>query len=231
MLGFGVGGAWSGPWSGPTGLSGPIPLNPERVARADFDKTLDDINEECGQAVELWSRTEFLSLNGIEDYRRAKIAEIKDACEYQTVYTRGVRDGFQVGNRLRRSSAVGGFLGGLLQPAPSALHDYQPAAATCSHFIDALEGKSDITAEFRKTVDRTCSQNGASPQCVERILADLEKSDATDWAWTYVMHFGWNNCAIKFMIRNADHEKREQLRAALQRQIRRAFKITQQCFD
>jgi hypothetical protein len=224
LLGFGFHGSWPGPTAG---LSGP--LNPERVAKADFDKTLDDINEECGKEVERWSRTEFLSLNGVEDYRQATIAEIKDACEFQTIYTRGVRDGVQFGSRMRRSSAVGGFLGGLLQPAPSALRDYQPAAAACSHFIDALEGKSDIVAEFRKTLDRNCSQNGAPARCVERGLADLEKPDATEWAWTYVLDFGWNNCAIKFMVRNADDQKRERLRAALEKQVRRAFKVTQKC--
>jgi len=178
-----------------------LPFDPQSIAKLDLDRT----NQECGKALETASRLKFIPLKGIEDYRRAKIAEIKDACEFETIKIRGFQD-------------------------VSALHEYRPAAA-CSHFIEALEGKGDIMTVFRETLDRNCARNASPAQCVGRELANSQKTDGMEWVRLYLMTFGWNNCANKFTSRSADHKKLEQMRTELEGQFRRAFKVTKDKCD
>ena len=145
------------------------------------------------------SRLEFIALPGINDYRRALMDEIKDTCEFETAGIRGFRE-------------------------PSALRDYQPAAA-CSPFVDALEGKRDIMAAFRQTVSQHCS-GAEREECVERENARAQKDDGNDWVRLYLVKFGWNNCASEFTRRHEDSRKVELMRAGLAEQFQQTFKIT-----
>ena len=189
---------------GPPDFQAPIaslPFDPQSIAKVDLDKT----SRQCRTALEVGGQVQFIPLRGIEDYRRAKIAEIKDACEFETTKIRGLGD-------------------------PSALREYQPAAA-CSHFIDALEGNGDIMTVFRETLDRNCSRNVSPASCVEKQLANAQKSDGMAWVRLYLTTFGWNNCATKFTSRNADSKKLEQMRVELEGQFRRAFKVVKDKCD
>jgi hypothetical protein len=47
----------------------------------------------------------------------------------------------------------------------------------------------------------------------------------------YLTSFGWNNCANKFTIRNAERKKLEQMHAELEGQFRRAFKVVKDRCD
>src|SRR5258708_1018012 len=98
---------------GPQDFRSPIasfPPSPEVIPK-DFD--VDRTTEGWRKGLEMANRIEFIPVVGIEDYRRATIAEIKDSCQFETVKIRGLRD-------------------------PSALREYSPAVAACSGFIDAL---------------------------------------------------------------------------------------------
>ena len=84
------------------------------------------IDRQCSDVLKTVRELELALCQGIEDYRRALIGEIDDTCRFGNAEIRGLRD-------------------------PSALREYTRAPA-CSHFIDALEGKSDIDKVFRETV-------------------------------------------------------------------------------
>src|SRR5262249_54080773 len=189
---------------GPPDFQAPLvspPFNPQSIPRLDLDRT----GQQCRNALDEANRLVFIPLKGIEDYRHAKIAEINDTCEFETVLIRGFRD-------------------------PSALREYQPAAA-CSHFIDALEGKTDILTVFRETLEQSCSRNASPAWCVGQQLSNSQKADGMEWVRLHLMTFGWYNCANKLASRNADGKKLEQMRVELEGQFRRVFKVTKDKCD
>jgi hypothetical protein len=191
---------------GPPDFAAPsvgLPVNPQSVARLNPE---DHPSRECKAALDVAGRLEFLPLAGIEDYRRALVDEIKDMCEFETAEIRGLRD-------------------------PSALRDYRPAVAACSPLVDALEGRRDIKRDdiktaFRRTLDERCSGEADSVRCVNSALARAQRPDGDEWVQLYLVRVGWNRCASAFTSRTVDGRKREQLRAELEEQFGRSFKIT-----
>lgn len=173
----------------------PFVATPQDISKLDLDRT----TQQCGQWLDAVDRLALVPLKGIEDYRRARIADGRDFCEFQITKIRGFKD-------------------------PAALRDYKPGLA-CSAFIDALEGKTDLMTVFRQTLDQTCKNNAAPKQCVERELANLRKPDGPDWARLFVMDFGWSNCAVKHTLTQTEDRKREQLRLGLEKQLRQAFRV------
>jgi hypothetical protein len=172
-----------------------LPFNPRSVARIN----LEHVAQECRSALDVAGRLEFLSLTGVEEYRRGLMDEIKDTCAFETAQVRGFRD-------------------------PSALRDYQPAAA-CTPYADALEGKRDMMAAFQQTLDHNCA-GADQAACVEQELMRAQKEDGRDWVRLYLVKFGWNMCATEFTSRHADGRRLEQMRADLEGQFRQAFKVT-----
>jgi hypothetical protein len=172
-----------------------LPFHPRSVARIN----LEHVSQECRSALDVAGRLEFLPLTGIDEYRRGLMDEIKDTCAFEIAQIRGFRD-------------------------PSALRDYQPAAA-CTPFADALEGKRDMMAAFRQTLDHYCA-GADQASCVDRELTRTQKEDGGDWIRLYLIKFGWNTCASEFTSRHADGRKLEQMRTDLEDQFRRAFKVT-----
>ena len=100
----------------------PYTSGPQEAARIDLRK----FDQECSAAVKKVRELELAPLQGIEDYRGHLIAESEDACRFGNVQIRGLRN-------------------------PSALREYTRASA-CAHFIDALEGKSDMMKAYREMV-------------------------------------------------------------------------------
>jgi hypothetical protein len=166
------------------------------------DPRSENADQVCKDLLETAGRLKFIPLKGIEDYQRVKIAELNDGCEFGSALVRGLKD-------------------------PSALRDYRPAATACSRFTDALEGKSDITTIFRETVNRNCSKVPLiQKQCVSEALAGAQKADGKEQVRSYVVNFGWSECAASFMSGKVDRKKLDQMRADLDKQFRRTFKIT-----
>jgi hypothetical protein len=176
------------------------PVAPQAITRLNLDGTV----KQCNDALDRAAHLQFLPLNGVEEYRQASIAEIKDTCAYDTAYIRGLMDA-------------------------SALREYQPAAA-CSGFIDALEGKKDLLATYRETLALHCGRNASPGQCLQRGYDDLNKPDGTERARLYLTTFGWSNCAVKYNIRNAQSRELTEMRDGLEKEFRRTFKVVQtQC--
>jgi hypothetical protein len=185
---------------GPSDFDAPGTLpafEPKAVAALDPDK----IDRACKAALDTATRLEFIALPGIDDYRRARVAELKDSCDFDLAQTRGFK-------------------------TPAALRDYQPAAA-CARFVDAIEGKTDLQQMFRQTVAQGCANNASPQACSARYAAEAQKPDGQERMRIYLVNFGWTNCAINYNLRNTGEKKMEAMRSALETQFRKMFKVKQ----
>jgi len=184
-----------------TKFEAPVPPfvgEPKAIAGLDLGK----FDQQCSAALKTVREFELLPLTGIEDYRRAKADETEDACRFGNIEIRGYRD-------------------------PSALREYTRAPA-CSHFIDALEGKSDIMKVFRETVAQQCSDNASPQKCRDSTLKEADKPDGKERVRLNLMTFGWSNCANKSTVRY-DSKPLDQMRAGLEKQFRRMFTVRSKC--
>jgi len=175
----------------------PYTSGPQEAAKIDLRK----FDQECSAAVKKVRELELAPLQGLEDYRGHLIAESEDACRFGNIQIRGLRD-------------------------PSALREYTRASA-CFHFIDALEGKSDMMKAYREMVDRQCVDNISPRRCREDGLKEAEKPDGQARVRFRLTTYGWNNCANAHTVRDGD--VREKLRAGPEKQFRRTFTVRKKC--
>ena len=160
-------------------------------------------DQQCGAALKTVRGFELLPLNGIEDYQRAKTEETEDFCRFGNIQIRGYRD-------------------------PSALREYA-RAPSCSHFIDALEGKTDTMKAFRETVAEQCKDNASPQRCRDSTLKEAEKPDGKERVRINLMTFGWSNCANNYTVHSTNSKPLEQMRAGLEKQFRRMFTVRSKC--
>jgi hypothetical protein len=185
----------------PSNFEAPVPPfvgEPKAIAGLDLGK----FDQQCSAALKTVREFELLALNGIEDYRQAKTGETEDACRFGNVQIRGLRN-------------------------PLALREYT-RASSCTHFIDALEGKTDIMKVFRETVAQQCSDNASPQKCRDSTLKDADKPDGKERVRLYLTMYGWNNCANKSTVRY-ESKPLEQMRAGLEKQFRRTFTVRSKC--
>jgi hypothetical protein len=183
----------------------PDPIGPVGPFRSDPEEykkfDFDKLKEQCTRSTERIKDLSLIAVPGIEGYRHALIDAVNDACDFETIKIRG-------------------FV------KPQALHQYQRAAA-CTPLIEPLEGKRDIAAAVRERVEEIC-KNGPSPdQCRAEQFGNVESPFGKD-ARVFLLEFGWNNCANRYTLRNAEAMKREQMRTKLQENFRRMFKVTEE---
>jgi hypothetical protein len=143
--------------------------NPEAGRKLDAAQ----VQAECTGRLRRVRQLRLLPLPGIEQYRRALIEKVQDACRFTTIQIRGRSD-------------------------PKALREYAPAAA-CAPFVDALEGKTDIMKVFHDALRAQCQRNASPIQCVDREIERSQRPDGMEWVRHFLIGFGWNNCAIKYV--------------------------------
>lgn len=148
-----------------------------------------------------------VAMPGIEEYRQIKLQEIKNECEFKTIYLRGSLNA-------------------------AALRDYTPAAAQCSRFVDALEGKLDINGVWRDVVQSTCAKHFNPENCSRVWLEKERKPGADERIHSDVFEFGWNNCAVTYLRPVARIKQMEMLRVELDSKMRSLFRIKRRpCVD
>jgi hypothetical protein len=138
-------------------------------------KTIDpeSVARQCAESLGKLRSLELLRLAGVESQRGVAIAELEDSCGYHRLNAAGYRN-------------------------PSVLRQYTPAAQ-CFRFVDALEGKTDLTAMFDEIHRGRCEDNANPKLC----RADLQKKRGNaEEMKVDVLNFGWNNCALGFTLRN-----------------------------
>jgi hypothetical protein len=177
----------------------PLVPDPQAIATVDLRK----FDQQCSDVLKTVREFELAPLQGIEDYRRARIGEVEDTCRFGNVQIRGLRN-------------------------PSALREYTRAPA-CAHFIDALEGKSDMMKVYRETTFRQCSNNASPQRCRDDSLKEAQKPDGKARVQLYLTTFSWNNCANNSTARDADSKSLEKMRSGLEKQFRRMFTVRSKC--
>ena len=158
-----------------------------------------DYQEACARAVRQMNALHFIDLPGIEVYREAKVEQMNDECGFGVALSQAA-----MGN-------------------PTALNAYQPAAAQCSRYVEALEGKTDIRALWREIVTTQCATNAKPEACKAWDLADEGKSDGVERIRLRVLTFGWQNCAAKYLRTNT--VKMDPLRTVLNVEFKELFKV------
>jgi hypothetical protein len=171
---------------------------------ADLDK-LDPkkFESECAGALEVLNDLKPFPLRGMNELLQLKIDERRDSCAFEKTMSLGFRN-------------------------PSALRDYAPAAAACSQLVDAVEGKTNLPTVFMDELERSCRDNGAPAQCVQREIAHSRLPDGIEWMRIYLIGHRWNNCANAF-TRRANGKSLERIRAQVEKEFRREFKIASEC--
>jgi hypothetical protein len=171
-------------------------FTPDDAAKIDVAK----LEAECAENRRALAAMKLLPLPGAEDYRTALLDDAKDHCAMNVATARALRD-------------------------PAALRAYTPAFPACAAYADALEGKTDFDKVWRETVEESCKQNASPKACRDRYAAEAARPDGTQWKRLAVLNFGWNNCAVGFMTINALRDDRTTKRKALERLMKRQFRI------
>lgn len=178
---------------------GSVPIAIGPVTPADAAK-LDPTTFEtkCAATAARMRAHRLLPVPGLEEYRTERARQIDDACAFGSAQLRAHRD-------------------------PSALRRYGPAAGHCDRFVDALEGKADLTDVWRRRLAETCARNSDPAACRKRHEADAALADGEVRKRIYLVGFGWGNCATQYTAFNgAGARKRE----AMEDRVSRAFKTT-----
>lgn len=159
----------------PTTPFGGMYESPQSVAEFDINAH----RQQCTEAIAKAEKIETLGIPEVEAYRTAQIASVKEVCAYEAI-------------RYRAAKGEG-----------AALKEFEPAAGKCARYSDALEGKTDLEAAWRASVEESCKNNSSVRQCRARAEADKAKPDGRERARLHVLGYGWNNCAINTMKINA----------------------------
>jgi hypothetical protein len=170
------------------------------MARADIGA----LQRQCIALSEKRKSLKVLPLPGIEEYRAMLAEDVADSCELELASMRAMTNA-------------------------SALRDYKPAAAACSEPIDALEGKIDFEQTWTRTVASSCRDNSDPDRCRQRYETEAQLPDGAVRKRLFMIGFGWNNCAVKFMRINTLEDKRNAMRESLIREFKRRFKVTSKC--
>lgn len=93
---------------------------------------------------------------------------------------------------------------------PAVLRGYA-RAETCSAYVDALEGKTDLVEMWRQELAIRAKKNADPEGFIARNRARETAPGFDGWVRNEVLTFGWHNCANRFTILNGDElrEKRE----------------------
>ena len=162
----------------------------------------------CAEKISLLATIPLISVPGVEDYRNAKLDQLKDWCDFGTHLIRG-------------------HLGDA-----AALRDYTPSASQCSRFVDGLEGKAIITEVWREVVTSSCARNSTPDACRAKRFAAEGGPGGADRIRNDVLTDGWQNCSTLYLKVNHDREKSEAMRMAVEREFRSRLKVKKRpCSD
>lgn len=179
----------------------PFVETPADIAKID----LDAFSRTCAARAARLRALRLLPLEGIEEFRQERARQIDDACVFGLAYGRGYRD-------------------------PSALRSYARASPHCDRFVDALEGKGDMTALWRKQIAEGCVNNASPAACRRRYEDRGNGRDGEAWKRHYLTSFGWNNCATEYTAFNGEGAtRRNAMMEKLAKAFTRAHRVRQTC--
>lgn len=137
--------------------------------------------------------------------RQERARQIDDACAFNDAYAKGYRN-------------------------PSALRAYAPASPHCDAFIDALEGKSDLTTVWRKRIAENCANNASPSICRQRHETAGAGPDGEAYKRLYLVGFGWGNCATSHTAFNGESaRRRDAMMEKVGKAFRKAYRVKEEC--
>jgi hypothetical protein len=157
----------------------------------------EEITRQCADSITKVKSLKLLSDKTYESRRQAIVAQLEDSCSYHKTLLAGYTD-------------------------PSVLRQYRPAAKSCARFVDALEGKTDLNAMFETVLQESCKDNADTASCLAR---GRKKSGNVAEMKVEVQGYGWNNCAVGFLLLAADRE--QETRQAMSEAFLKRFKAEQ----
>ena len=179
----------------------PFVSTPADIAKIDPEAFAKDCT---GQGTKMRGHA-LLPVKDLETLRQERARNIDDSCALNTAYAKGYRD-------------------------PSALRAYAPASPHCDVFIDALEGKSDLTAVWRKRIAERCADNVSPSACRQRYETAAAGPDGDAHKRLYLVGFGWGNCAIDHSAFNdKDIKRRDALMERVGKAFRKAYRVKEVC--
>lgn len=183
-------------------------LPSEDVGLAPGAQNAERYAEACEHQVGEVASRPVIDLPGIEEYRKIKQDQLTDMCHFEQVIKRA-----KVGNA-------------------AALRDYEPSAAHCARFVDALEGKIDITAVWHDVVNSNCREATRPDACRAAWLERETPPDASERVRRDVLDYGWRNCSATYLRANETGAQAEAKRAKLETELRTRFRIrSDRCGD
>jgi hypothetical protein len=191
-----------------TGFAGNLFPNTPLHPTSPVNVRLEQYQQLCEATIRRASELAVIDLPGIEAYRKLKLEELDDECKFGAVEIR----------------AAGG--------EPSALRGFAPSAEKCSKFIDALEAKVGIMAFWREFVNSDCQNNASPSACRAYSFSHEGDADVADRARWEVLQYGWTHCSTTYLKSNVDQKRSDEMKATLEREFRRRFKIkAEPCTD
>ena len=113
---------------------------------------------------------------------------------------------------------------------PSVLRRYRRASPHCDAFVDALEGKTDLTALWRATIRKNCADNASPAACRQRNEVQGNGPDGETWKRIYLMGFGWGNCAVNHTTFNTEEGERSTAqRERLFKALVKTYRVKESC--
>jgi hypothetical protein len=162
---------------------------------------LEQYQQLCEATIRRTSDVALIDLPGIESFRKSWLEVMEDQCKFGVIKLR---------------AAAGDA---------SALRNYTPSADDCADFIEALEGKVDLMTFWHQFVYSTCRGNASPGKCRASSFSHEGDADVEDRARWEILDYGWNNCSTRYLKLNVDGRRKAEMRAALEREFRRRFKI------
>ncbi|UPJ53166.1 hypothetical protein IVB30_18740 [Bradyrhizobium sp. 200] len=159
--------------------------------------------EACSRHADLLTSLPLVDLPGLESYRDLKIEQLKDWCDFGT-------------------ALIHGHLGDI-----AALRAFEPSAAQCSGYVDALEGKTDIRRVWRELVVSSCQNNSRPEECKARFLSAEGRPDEAERIRKDVLSAGWRNCSTPYLkTGNSVSRTARSMQAKLELSFRKRFRMT-----
>lgn len=137
--------------------------------------SVDKFRAACTRHSELLQSLQLVELPRIEDYRRLKLDQLREWCDFGEALIRGTLSD------------------------TAALRSFNAGKSACSRYPDALEGKSDLKQTWRNLVIAICAKNSNPVACRSDHWAAEQQPDATDRIRSDLLTYGWQNCTAEYL--------------------------------
>jgi hypothetical protein len=136
---------------------------------------VDEFRNACTRHSQALQSLVLIDLPGLEAYRRLKLEQLQDWCDFGVVLIRGT-------------------FGDV-----AALRSFKTSALSCSRYLDAFEEEIDLRQIWRELITSECRDNYKPEACRAAFLAVEGQPDATERIKSDVLTYGWQSCSARYL--------------------------------